>query len=421
MRPATRSVVLLLLIALGVRFGAALWLGGGPALDGPPRGDERGYVLLAESLAAGEGLRLPVPADVLAAAGVAAHPGLRAFRGPVVPLLLAPVAAAGGGIAAMRALLLVVGALCAPLLFVAARPLVGDRAALWAGVMYALWPPHVFVSAHALSEPLSMALRLPSAALAARSRVREDSAGRCALAAGLLGGAAVLARPAALLPVLLLVTVALDRRRATLLLLGLVAVITPWVVRNHSIFGRPLLTTNSGVTLVGANSPAAAVAEPPGKWLAPDVVFRGRADAPDLGMWGWSRLGEEKSDRLFTAMAVDWARAEPAAVARLAFWKVVRLFDPDPRSNKADAGRKALLGWLTLPPILLLALLGTGALRTGPPGAAAAWGPWLVLLAGTVLTAAVFYGDARMRTTADPTLLLLAAAGLRRILPAPPS
>ena len=35
--------------------------------------------------------------------------------------------------------------------------------------------------------------------------------------------------------------------------------------------------------------------------------------------------------------------------------------------------------------------------------------------AGTLLTAAVFYGDTRMRTAADPTLIVLAVAGLLEI------
>jgi hypothetical protein len=408
MRSHLRSFLLVFVIALAVRLGAAVWLG----VDGPPRGDERGYMLLAQSLAAGEGLHLPVPADVVSAAGLDSVQPLRAFRGPVVPLFLAPVAALGGGLAAMRVLLLLAGALCAPLLLHAARPLLGDRAALWAALGYAVWPPHVFVSAHALSEPLSMALLLPAVALAARARV--DGSGRATLAAGLLGGLAVLARPAALLPVVLLGAVVGDRRRAAFLALGMVAVLAPWIVRNHVLLGRPMITTNSGVTLVGANSPAAASAQPPGKWLAPGAVYEGRADAPDLGMWGWSGVGEEASDRRFTAHAASWARAEPVAAARLVLWKLVRLFDPDPRSNKPDASRKALLGWLSLTPVLLLALVGAAALRTGPPG----WGPWLALLAGTVLTAALFYGDARMRAAADPTLLLLAAAGLLHLLPA---
>ena len=61
-----------------------------------------------------------------------------------------------------------------------------------------------------------------------------------------------------------------------------------------------------------------------------------------------------------------------------------------------------------MPPVLLLALVGLVDVRRRP----GAWLPWLAPLGGTLLTAAIFYGDTRMRTAADPTLLLLAAAGV---------
>ncbi len=405
---ASRSLLVVFLIALAVRLAATAWFG----IDAPPRGDERGYVLLAESLAAGDGFRLPVPRAVLDAAGVAGHPGVRAFRGPLLPLVLAPVAAVGGGIGAMRLLLAVLGACGAPLLFVAARQLLEGRAALAVALAYALWPPHVFVSAHMLSEPLSMALLVAASALASRARLRDG--GRVALAAGLMAGLAVLARPAALLPALFLVPVAGDRRRAALLAVGLLAFLAPWALRNQVVLGRPLLTTNSGVTLAGGNGGAAAAAAVPGKWLPPDEAYAGAADAPDLGMWGWSRLGEQASDRRFTADAVSWARENPRDAAVLVGWKLVRLFDPDPRSRKPDARLKAWLGWLTLTPVLLLALAGAAHSRTRSAG----WYPWWALLVGTVATAALFYGDTRMRAAADPTLLLLAVAGAGRLLPA---
>jgi len=220
---------------------------------------------------------------------------------------------------------------------------------------------------------------------------------------------AVLARPAALLAALLLVPTTGSRRRSLALALGLVAAMAPWLMRNWVVVGSPVLTTNSGVTLVGANCEAALHAKVPGKWLSPDRVYSSHdLDKPDLGMWGWSELGEVESSRRFAAHALGVVRSQPGRWLTLTGWKLVRLFDPDPRSQKPDAWWKAIVGWLTVTPVLVLVLVGCWDIRRRPR----AWLPFLAPLIGTLLTAAIFYGDTRMRTAADPTLLLLAAAGV---------
>ena len=174
-----------------------------------------------------------------------------------------------------------------------------------------------------------------------------------------------------------------------------------------------MLTTNSGVTLVGSNCDSAARAKYPGKWLSPDWVYPSHApDKPDLGMWGWSEAGEVESNRRFVRRALGFATSQPARWAKLTGWKLVRLFDPDPRSQKPDAWWKAIVGWLTVTPVLLLALVGMRDVLRRPR----AWLPFIAPLVGTLLTAAIFYGDTRMRTAADPTLLLLAAAGVLELL-----
>ena len=104
-------------------------------LDGPVVEDERGYLLLAQSLAAGDGFALPMPSSELAfAAGLDAVPPLRAFRAPLLPLLGAPLAAAGGGVVALRVLSLLAGAVCAPLLLLGLRRCVAPRAAFLAKI-----------------------------------------------------------------------------------------------------------------------------------------------------------------------------------------------------------------------------------------------------------------------------------------------
>ena len=385
-KPA-RTAFVLFLLALAVRIALGAWTG----ISGPPVEDERGYTLLAASVADGRGFELPVP-DSHA-------PPRTSFRAPLVPLLYAPLASLGGGVREFRMLSILIGALGAPLLYLASRrSALGERAA-WAGAAYALWPPAVYESVRALAEPPSQALLLGALALLAAPPVWAAAGG------GALAALAVLARPSALLPAALVLFAAGSRRRGAAFVLAFVLVLAPWALRNWELHSRPLLTTNSGVTLVGGNCDAALAAEYPGKWAPPQRVYAGREDPPDLGMWGWSALSEEASDRRFSADAVHWVCEDPFRAVRLGFWKLVRLVDPDPRSEKGDAGAKSIAGWLTLAPVLLLACIGA---RRGER-------VWWVLLAGTALTALVFYGDTRMRTCADPALLVLAVHGAMRV------
>lgn len=402
MTKTVRTFVLLFLFAFVVRLDVGLWAG----IYRDAVEDEKGYVQLALSVAQSHEFSQEQwrPNSDIGESDTRAS-----FRGPVVPLLFAPAAPTwppvthgyghGPELARMRLIAILLGALGPPLLFLALRnSSLGDRA-WWPAAAYALWPPAIYVSVRALSEAPSQALLLGAVAALVAPRTRGGIAG------GALAALAVLARPAALIPAALLVFATGTRRRAIGFVIAFVAVMAPWEIRNWNLHGRPLLTTNTGVTLVGGNSQAAADAEHPGKWVSPQSVYALDDDGPDLGMWGWSKLSEEASDRRFAADALRWVGEHPAAAARLCFWKVVRLFDPDPHSEKDDAESKAFIGWLTFAPVLILAIYG----------ARQADRVWWFLLAGTVLTALIFYGDTRMRTCADPALLVFAAYGAVRV------
>ncbi|MCG3135446.1 MAG: hypothetical protein HMLKMBBP_03102 [Planctomycetes bacterium] len=395
--PPLRTCALLFAAALAVR--AALLLSGDPSAA--PVEDERGYAAVARAVAEGRGFELSLP-DVFPGAAPRTS-----FRAPLWPAVLAPVAALGGGEAAFRWTASVIGAACAPLLFVALQRTTLARFAWIPAAALALWPTQTYTSVRILSEPLATALTLGALATA-------DSRGG-SLRRGALLGLAVLARPAALPAAALVCLATPGWGRRALAFAACAAAVAPWVARNASIHGRPLLTTNSGVTLVGGNSAAALAAAHPGKWVGPDAVYAGDADAPDLGMWGWSGLGEAGSDRRFSADAVAWISAHPADAATLAAWKAVRFVDPDTRSGKADAGAKRLLGWLTWFPAILLAGAGLAvALRRDRSLL-----PMAALLGGTFVTCLVFYADARMRSPAEPAVLAFATAGALALLRVP--
>lgn len=396
MRTVRGSILALFLIALAVRVAAALVTG----IGGGPVEDERGYSLLAESLARGDGFLLPLPpgpefADVAARTS---------FRAPLWPLVLAPVSALGGGVVAFRIVAMLIGAAAAPLLWIVLRRTALRDVAFWTALAFAASPPAVFLSLRALSEPLAAALTLCALA------VPPDDPGRArrSALAGVFLGLAVLTRPAALLPAVALCAARGGWRRGLACLAACLLVVAPWVARNAAIHGRPLLTTNSGVTLVGANCESALRADFPGKWLPPERAYAGSPTAPDLGMWGWRTLSEEASDRRFTADAVAFVTADQGAAARLVWHKLVRFVDPDTRSEKTDAAAKRILGWITWLPLFLLACAGLVPSIRGDPSLR----PFAWLLGGVLATSLVFYADARMRSAADPALFAFAAAAV---------
>ncbi len=405
-----RAAAAVLLVALLVRAAllVAIW-----DTVGILEGDEKGYEQVARSLARGDGCLIQQGGCVeqeLPGGGSVNALSIRkflAFRAPLLPLVLAPVhLVTGGSPVALRLACIVLGALAAPLALLAARRLGGDRAGWIAGLAVALWPSHAWLSVRILSEPLDALLLLAAADLLLRRRFASG---------GVALGLAVLCRPGGLIAAAFAAAAAATveekgrRARAALVTLGiLAAVVAPWLVRNWVHFGRPLFVTSGGVTILGGNCDAALEADHPGKWVSPEKAWRGE-DPPDLGMHGWAVLGEGGSSRRFAAAAKGWVRENPGKAIRLAGWKVVRFLDPDTRSEKADAGLKALLGWLSWGPVLVLvaAALWLGRRERNP-----AWRIALALLAGHLAAAIVAYGDARMRAPVEPVLLALLVAPL---------
>jgi hypothetical protein len=403
-----RAAVLAFLLALLARAALLLFADGGPSR--PLEGDERGYAAAAGSLARGEGFGFTVTG--LTPGGLLVERRLEAFRAPLLPAVLAPVhGVADGDPAALRAACALLGSLAAPLALLVAARLGGPRAGWLAGAAVALWPSHAWLSVRVLSEPLDSILLLAGADLLLRAKP---------LAGGAALGLAVLCRPAGLPAALLAAGAAAiaaepGRRARPLLLalLGIAAAVLPWVVRNQRVLGEPLLATTSGVTLLGGNCEAALAAEHPGKWVPPERAWPG-PDGPDMGMYGWSRLGEAASSARFAERAREWAAANPGDAARLAGWKAVRFLDPDTRSERADAGWKALLGWLSWGPLLLALLLAfAGEARRREPEALLA----AAFLLGHLAAAVIAYGDARARAPVEPALIALLAAPFVANLP----
>jgi hypothetical protein len=149
--------------------------------------------------------------------------------------------------------------------------------AILASAIWALNPAAILFSGTFLSETLFTTLLVALAVLLDRVPPRAPSH----VVPGLVLGALILIKPetllfAATLAVLLVVRGL--RPTAVAALLGTAGlVVAPWLVRNAAVFGRPLLTTSTGVNLLIGNNPDAAGGYGPAR--VPSSVREARGEA----------------------------------------------------------------------------------------------------------------------------------------------
>lgn len=378
----------LLLLALCVRM-LAVWVLRDPTqFHGFEMGqDGYHYDELARSLLAGDGYEL------------AGEPS--AFRAPGFPLFLALVYAlsAKSYFAAYFSLCLL-GALTVYCTWRAGSLLAGERTGRVAGLLMALYPPHVYMATIFASENLFTALLAAFLLLAAQRR---------APAAGLCLGALILTRPFALLALPLLLLACWrsgERRLGAWLFAGTLVCLLPWTVRNQLALEHPvLLTTSGGPTFWGSYNDRVLLEERHhGGWVASDQLP------------GWTQLqaasGELERDRLQWQWGREWLSEHTEELPRLLWWRLCRFWMPDRDSENRSY---VLLQWFGTTPFLLLVAAGIAwRLRTGPRDAR--W--WMAdsLMLACFATALIFWGAPRFRDGNAPILMLYAALPLVALL-----
>lgn len=323
MRLTSRAGWVLVLAGLLVQGGAvgfALWRTGdaaGYAFRSPDGGE---YYRLARNLAErgvfSQGEGPPFAPDT--------------WRTPGYPLFLAPVMVYFGNapvvLVLAQGILSIVNAL---LLFHTARGFLGDGRALVASLVFLVEPYRVFYSLWLLSTTLLVTVLLLTW-LAWREGVATRAGGWLAIA-GLLTGLAVLIWPGcALVPVLLLIGLVvygavLERRRwerggrwwtwrgGLLFALANLAVVGPWVARNHRVAGVWALSDQSGVVL---------------------AYFK----AAEVVLWRQGRAADR-----YMELSTDAAHSQDAHTV----WEMI---DRELRARLADLPpeRHAALGWSQL-------------------------------------------------------------------------
>ncbi len=385
-------------LVVRLAFGFGYWT------DQPMTRDEQEYLSLARSLAAGHGF---VYDDAFISTGVEPF-----GRAPGYPAFLS---VAGGGAsptssvpAAVKAVQAVVGAIGVLLAGLVAQRLAGPRAAVLAAAGAAVYPPLVWIAGYAMSEALFWPIGLAAAwlfdrAWSAPSRVSF------ALVCGLILGAGTLVRPALVvfLPLAALLLIARGRTRTcALVVAGFFLVVAPWTARNYAHHGRLVfVATEGGVTFWTGNHP---LATGDGDMAANAAIKldnqRLRAEHPGVS--------EEDMEPIYYGEALRWMREHPGDWLMLQARKVFYLIVPTGPSYTLHSTRYYVLSVVSYVTVLLVVLATIARLR---PVLGRIPGLWL-LAASAVVVALVFFPQERFRIPIlDPTLVILAGAGLARL------
>ncbi|HYF50094.1 MAG TPA: glycosyltransferase family 39 protein [Planctomycetota bacterium] len=398
----TQFIWALLLVAVALRFGAALALRDIHAGPGWEFGaDGRDFHEIALEVSRGNGFRYENEEPT-------------SFRAPGFPIALAGVyAIVGERPAAAYVLFALLGALSCVLAYAVVREIQpahpdSERLARWSGVLCALYAPHVYFATVFASENLF----IPCLAVALWCAIRalRDGGWKMWLCCGAMLGVSALVRPFALLLGPPLALMILWRTRpltqgfvhATVLTLSTIGALTPWVIRNYGVHGQfVLVATNGGSTFYGSNNDRTLHdRQYLGGWIS-TVKLPGREQIELL-------KDEVAHDKLEWALGKQWVREHLADMPALLFYKLVRFCLPDVDSPNR---KYVLLQWVGATPFLLLMALGMAMLCRREY-----WTPaWLVLHASTlatIATALIFWGCPRFRDANLIPLMAYAAVGL---------
>ncbi|MEQ1699682.1 MAG: glycosyltransferase family 39 protein [Ilumatobacteraceae bacterium] len=339
-----------------------------------------------------------------------------AEHGPLTSILMAPFSFGDDRARWQRLVTLACGITLVWVLSRLGARLGGARLGAITAVIAAVAPNLWMNDGLVMSESVSMLLAATTVwlALIASSTWRRRDLVLLGVAAGL--GALARSELVLLIP-LVLVWLLICRRREGLppwpaaLRVAVVAglVLAPWVLFNLARFERPVfLTTNDGTTLLGANCPMSYTGTDRGGWALNCVV----AD-PDY------RVDEDRSVRSARqrSMAIEFVRDHTSEVPVVVMARLGRTLDLYGLSNLVyqDVGEErprwaAWLGVLTFWVMAVLSVIGWRALPRRQR--------WLLTLPilVTLCTTVLFYGGHRIRSSAEPSLVLLTAVAVHHLL-----
>jgi Dolichyl-phosphate-mannose-protein mannosyltransferase len=341
-----------------------------------------------------------------------------AEHGPLTPLLMAPVSWMHDPVPWQRMVTVCCGIATIVVIGLVAGRLAGPRAAVCAGWIAAVYPNLWMNDGLVMSESISVLL-VALFLLRMEAAAREWSV-RSAALVGLIVGLATLARSELVLlaPAAAVVLFFVDRPenesptepprmlRAGVLLAIAALTVAPWVAFNLVRFERPVtLSTNDGTTLLGAYCDDTFSGPEVGGWY----VFCVTEGDPDYA------TDEEPSVRSARqrSLAITYAREHVGELPRVIAARVGRTLDLYGLHSlvKQDVGEErarwaswaGIVAWWVL---AVAALAGIGRVR-----ALSRWILFLPVLS-VLVTTIVFYGGHRIRSSMEPTVVVLAAIAL---------
>ncbi len=298
------------------------------------------------------------------------------------------------------------------------RRLAGRAVGLTAAALAAVYPMLIAVDGALMSETLSIPL-LYGAVLMAMVAVDRPALWRWMIVGGLLG-LTMLTRADAVIPVILIAAggaIAVSGKLRRRVLVGAltvavaVLVTVPWVIRNQQQVGEPTVATiSSSATIAGANCPSAYWGDFLGSW---DLSCSDSERQAGLSEKAWSSEARRRG--------IDFASEHVQRIPYVVLMRELRvlgLYRPLDQTKletleTRDEGWQTL-GWVCWFPVLVLGAFGVVKMvRIG----GRAW-PLLAVIASAFVVVAVSYGSQRLRTAAEPALLVAAALTLCAWVPA---
>jgi 4-amino-4-deoxy-L-arabinose transferase-like glycosyltransferase len=392
------------LAALGLRVGYLL------AIDGNDDGrfyDWIFYRAEARALADGHGFVEPglngnPPVDAKPAAD---HP-------PLFAMILAPVARlTDGSDFAMRLVNCLIGAFGVILIGFLGREVVDETTGLLAAGFAALYP-NLWVN-DALIMPESLGIVIVTAALFLTYRLLREPSIPIAAALGAVIGLGVLTRGELTLlgPVLCIpaaiVAFADDRRRQLYAVGAIVAaaglLVMPWVAYNMTRFERPVfVSTNFDLNLLGSSCPDAYSGPHKGS-----LGFCTFLKFPETGDQSVAAAAQRQQ-------AIDYIKDHLSAYPEVVAARIGRTWSLYRPLDALDVGEaEGRPPGVTAAGLVAFYLLGALAIAGVIVARKQRIRIWPLLMPALVVTAAmlVSYGQVRYRTSAEPTVVVLAAIG----------
>jgi 4-amino-4-deoxy-L-arabinose transferase-like glycosyltransferase len=337
-----------------------------------------------------------------------------AFRPPLYPVFLAGVSkVAGDAPRTFQYAGCVMGVLTVVLIGYLGRRIGGNAVGLCAAALAGVYPIFLAVDAAVMSETLYVPL-VVGCVLAVYRAIDRPTMWRWSFV-GLLAGAGILTRGDGLfLLVVLVVPAAIIavrapwQRRLTLAAAAVVVaglVVAPWVIRNQQRLGVATVSTlQTGTALAGANCDDTYYGDILGSWSY-DCTDRSDRDA--VSEVAYNNGLQHDGTHYITGHAKRLVLVVPVRVLRQ--WSLYApLQGASIESAESRNYKWQVISWIAYLPVAALAGYGLVLLRRRRT----AMLPLVAVIVAVTVTAAVIYGQQRLRVSVEPVLIVAAAVAI---------